>query len=129
METDRERGDYLDPNAGKVRLDELGPRWLGSRSVDPATMVTYEGKWRVHVQPAFGGRQVKSIRPSEIAQWVTELGNTSSPALAHLAFQVLSGCLELAVADGLIKHNPAKSKIVRLPTIVRPNVVVWADET
>ena len=44
METDRVRGDYLDPNAAKVRLDELGPRWLGSRSVDPATMVTYEGR-------------------------------------------------------------------------------------
>jgi integrase len=129
METDRERGDYLDPNGGKVRLEELGPRWLGSRSVDPATMVTYEGKWRLHVRPAFGGRQVKSIRPSEIAQWVTELGSSFSPSLAHLAFHVLAGCLELAVADGLIKHNPAKSKIINLPSIVRPDIVVWADET
>ncbi|TCC46308.1 hypothetical protein E0H73_43985 [Kribbella pittospori] len=27
METDRDRGDYLDPDAGKVRLDEIWPRW------------------------------------------------------------------------------------------------------
>jgi integrase len=72
---------------------------------------------------------VKSIRPSEIAQWIADLSSTFSPSLAHLAFHVLCGCLELAVADGLIKHNPAKSKIVKLPSIVRPDIVVWADET
>jgi hypothetical protein len=37
METDRERGDYIDPQAGKVRFEEVAKRWLSSRIVDPAT--------------------------------------------------------------------------------------------
>jgi len=129
METDRDRGDYLDPHSGKIRLDELGPRWLKSRSVDPSTYLIYETKWRLHVAPAFGDRQVKSIRPSEIAVWLTELGGRLSPATARLAYLVLYGCLELAVADERIKRNPAKSSIVKPPSDSRPNIVAWSDET
>ena len=67
METDRNRGDYLDPNAGKVRLDEIWPRWLASREADPASAIQYESKWRLHIQPVFGPRMVKSILPSDVA--------------------------------------------------------------
>jgi hypothetical protein len=106
METDRDRGDYLDPNAGKVRLDEIWPRWMGSRTVDPASEILYESKWRLHVQPMFGRRMVKSMLPSEIAVWVTDLVGAYGPSTARSAFLVLNGCLELAVADELIKRNP-----------------------
>ncbi|GAA1567922.1 hypothetical protein [Kribbella karoonensis] len=73
METDRNRGDYLDPNAGKVRLAEIWPRWIASREIDPASAIQYESKWRLHVEPVFGRRMVKSILPFEVAIWLTEL--------------------------------------------------------
>jgi len=129
METDRERGEYVDPSAGKVRLEEIGPRWLMSRSVDPSSQIQYESKWRLHVQPVFGGRQVKSIRPSEIAVWLTELTATFGPSTARSAFLVLFGCLELAVADEILKRNPARSKIVKRPATVDPDIIAWPTET
>ncbi|MEV6273420.1 tyrosine-type recombinase/integrase [Kribbella sp. NPDC051936] len=129
METDRDRGDYLDPNAGKVRLDDVGERWLGSRTVDPSSEMQYESKWRLHVQPTFGRRMVKSILPSEIAVWLTDLGTTYGASTARGAFLVLNGCLELAVADELIKRNPAKSRIVKRPALPKSRVEVWSDET
>jgi hypothetical protein len=73
METDRDRGDYLDPNAGNVRLDEIWPRWMRSRTIDPASEIQYESKWRLRVEPVFGRRMVKSILPSEVAVWLTDL--------------------------------------------------------
>ncbi len=129
METDRERGEYVDPSAGKVRLEEIGPRWLKSRSVDPSSQIQYESKWRLHVQPIFGGRQVKSIRPSEIAVWLTELTAMVGPSTARSAFLVLFGCLELAVADEILKRNPARSKIVKRPATVDPDIIAWPTET
>jgi integrase len=42
---------------------------------------------------------------------------------------VLSGCLELAVADELIKRNPARSKIVKKPPRRFSQVVAWSDDT
>lgn len=70
METDRERGEYIDPKAGRELLGGIGARWLASRVVDPATQIRYESLWRLHVCPAFGRRQVKAIRPSEIQSWL-----------------------------------------------------------
>ncbi|GAA1712365.1 hypothetical protein GCM10009745_70690 [Kribbella yunnanensis] len=128
-ETDRDRGDYLDPNAGKVRLEEIWARWIRSRSIDPASEIQYESKWRLHVSPHFGKRMVKSILPSEIAVWLTELMGTYGPSTARSAFLVLNGCLELAVADELIKRNPGQTKVVKKPPRRFAQVIAWADET
>jgi integrase len=129
METDRDRGDYFDPAAGTMRLDTIGVQWLGGRQVDPATAIRYDYWWRLHVQPAFGARPVKSIRPSEIAVWVTGLNSTFGVSTARGGFAVLQGCLELAVADGILRSNPARSKVIKLPEVRRPKIVVWPDET
>ncbi|GAB3934326.1 hypothetical protein GCM10029976_043120 [Kribbella albertanoniae] len=128
METDRERGDYLDPKAGRTRLEQVGKDWLESRSVDPASLIQYESKWRLHVAPKFGKRQLKSIRPSEIAVWLREVTEQFGPSTARSAFLVLHGALELAVADETLKRNPAKSKIVRRPPIHFADVVVWSEQ-
>ncbi|GAA1582145.1 hypothetical protein GCM10009789_39860 [Kribbella sancticallisti] len=128
-ETDRDRGDYLDPNAGKVRLEEIWPRWLKSRTIDPASEIQYESKWRLHVEPTFGRRMVKSILPSEVGVWLTDLMCAYGPSTARSAFLVLNGCLELAVADELIKRNPGQSKMVKKPSRRFSKVVAWSDET
>jgi hypothetical protein len=102
QETDVRRGDYIDPNAGRVLLGDLGARWLRSRMVDPATAIRYETAYRLHVEPTFGRRRVRSIKPSEIAEWLADLGSqyTSTGRTALLA---LMGALDLAVADEAIK--------------------------
>ncbi|MEV8374749.1 hypothetical protein AB0P21_18560 [Kribbella sp. NPDC056861] len=129
METDRDRGEYFDPAAGSVRLNTIGAQWLAGRQVDPATVIRYEYWWRLHVQPTFGSSQVRSVRPSQIAVWVTGLNNAYGVSTARGAFAVLFGCLEIAVADGILKSNPARSTVIKLPAVRRPQIVVWPDET
>jgi hypothetical protein len=80
-------------------------------------------------QAAGGRRQAKSIRPSEIAVWLTELTTKYGSSTARSAFLVLFGCLELAVADQLLKRNPAKSKVVKRPSVGEPGIVVWSEKT
>ncbi|WP_405056060.1 hypothetical protein OG474_25350 [Kribbella sp. NBC_01505] len=129
METDRERGEYVDPRAGKVRLEEVGTAWLRSRSVDPSSDIQYESKWRLHVEPRFGKRSVGTIRPSEIAEWVRALTEQFGTSTARTAFLVLFGCLELAVEDGTLKRNPARSKTVKRPPVPDSEILVWPEET
>jgi hypothetical protein len=66
METDIARGDYFDPKAGRELLGPVGRRWLASRMIDPASAIHYEVLWRLHVEPFFGRRQVRAIKPSQI---------------------------------------------------------------
>ncbi|TDW86483.1 hypothetical protein EV647_6572 [Kribbella sp. VKM Ac-2566] len=46
METDGARGEYIDPNAGKVPFEVVADRWLKSRVVDPASAIRYESSLR-----------------------------------------------------------------------------------
>lgn len=127
METDRERGEYYDPKAGKVTFADLGRRWLNSRIVDPATHTRYEGAYRHHVEPTFGKKQVKAIRASQIQEWISELSRRS-PGNVTVAHHVLQGILDLAVADEALKKNPSKSKIVQVPKPPTREVQAWPDE-
>lgn len=129
METDVDRGEYADPQAGNVRFDEVLESWLKSRNVDPSTMILYEAALRLHVRPVFGQRQLGSIKPSEIAAWLVDVENQIGAPTARTAFIVLHGSLDLAVEDGRIKRNPAKAKTVKVPVIKSGRIVAWGDET
>ncbi|MEV0290984.1 site-specific integrase [Kribbella sp. NPDC050820] len=129
METDRARGEYIDPNAGKVRFEVVAERWLKSRVVDPASVIRYESSLRLHVAPVFGKRQLRSIKPSEIAGWLADLDARFGSSTARTAFIVLHGTLEVAVDDESIKRNPAKARIVTVPAEKSGRVVAWSDET
>ncbi|WP_062431580.1 tyrosine-type recombinase/integrase [Herbidospora daliensis] len=128
MEADVGRGDYIDPNAGKVLFADVAKRWMDSRIVDPATKIRYEYIYRLHVAPTFDKRQVKSILPSHIQGWISDLNERYGPSTIETSFLVLQGVLELAVADEAIKKNPARSSIVQVPRRSGGELTAWADE-
>lgn len=129
METDRVRGEYMDPNAGKVLFRELADRWFRSLVVDPASEIHYRGIYERHVRPVFDRRSVKTVKPSDVAALVREVHQRHSASTAASALLVVRGVLELAEADGSIKKNPARSKIVRQPKAQGRDVEVWPDST
>jgi hypothetical protein len=112
MDTDRERGEYHDTKAARVIFDMIAQGWLSSRNADPSSKIRYESLYRLHVQPTFGARQVKAIKPSEVQTWQAELGERFGPSTVATARLVLLGILDLAVADDAIRKNPAKSPVV-----------------
>jgi hypothetical protein len=130
METNRERGEYVDPKAGRELMRGVGKRWLASRSVDPSSVIRYESLGRLHVEPVFGRRQVKAVKPSDIQAFLATLGRTFGNSTAAGCYLILQGCFELAMADGQIKRNPARSPVVTKPRAgLGGKVQAWADET
>jgi integrase len=128
METDVARGEYIDPRAGRELLGPVGKRWLASRTVDPSTAIRYESLFRLHVEPVFGRRQVRAIRPSQVQAWLAALAGKFGPSTAAGAFLVLQGILSLAVADELIKRSPADSPIVDKPRAgLGGEIQPWSD--
>ncbi|KAB2351622.1 tyrosine-type recombinase/integrase [Actinomadura rudentiformis] len=127
-ETDKERGEYIDSKAGDALFATFGKRWLGSRIVDPSSVIQYESKYRLHVEPTFGKRKVSRIKPSDVQQWLRNLSERFEVSTVLASFLVLQGALELAVADGAIKTNPARSKAVQVPKRSPKEVEAWSDE-
>ena len=96
--------------------------------MDPSSIIRYETAYRLHVQPAYGRRQVRAIRPSQIQDWIGQLSERFEPSTVIAAFLVLQSILDLAVADEAIKANPAKSKVVQPPVQQTSEIEVWADQ-
>ncbi|MBN6056411.1 site-specific integrase [Nonomuraea sp. RK-328] len=128
MGADIARGDYIDPSAGKVLFADVAERWLASRIVDPSTKIRYEYIHRLHVAPAFAKRQVKSIKPSQIQAWISDLSSRFATSTVQTAFLVLQGVLDLAVADEAIKRSPATSPVVQVPKRTTEEITAWSDE-
>lgn len=129
VDTDLIRGDYFDPEAGKILFSNLGERWLSSRVVDPASQIRYRSVYRLHVEPKFGRRQIRAVKPSEIQAWIGEVSQKHGASTVITAFQILQGVLDLGVADEAIKRNPAKSPIVQVPKWIGKKIIPWTDET
>lgn len=130
MAADVERGEYVDPKAGREQFGNVAAKWLRLRKVGGSTRRAYESVYRNHVEPAFGERSVKSIRPSEIALWLNEgpLAELSGP-VRSTAYLIVRGTLELAVADKLRHDNPAASKTIDRPEVRQSPRKPWDLET
>ena len=81
------------------------------------------------IYPHFGDMAVGSIKPSTVRDWLGYLDEKKfSENYKLVLFTVLSGVLESAVEDKLIRENPCKAKTVRRPVGGSPKVVVWPEE-
>lgn len=126
METDRERGTYFDPKAGKDLFESVATRWFSTLTIAPNSIVVYERAYRLHVKPVFGHRQVKAIKPSETGGFQAALGEKYKRATVLAARRVLLGVLDLAVDDELIRRNPARAKsIPPIPRDAEVKIVAW----
>lgn len=117
MEGDADRGEYIDPDAGKEKFGPLSRKSLRLKGkIGGRTRDIYETTLRLHVDPAFAHRSVRSIKPSEVAEWLQ--GPLIAPygiSVQETAFHLVSGTFALAVADKLRRDNPAQSDIVPVP--------------
>jgi site-specific recombinase XerC len=71
---------------------------------------------------------VGTLKPSQIQTWIRQLSERFEPSTVIAAFLVLQSTMDLAVADGAIKKNPAKSKVVQPPVHQLSDIQVWADQ-
>jgi hypothetical protein len=55
METDKQRGEWIDPDAGRVTFEEYAREWVTLQTFDPSTPLAVENRLGVHVYPLIGG--------------------------------------------------------------------------
>jgi integrase len=132
VRADVNRGTYIDPDAGRVKLREYGATWLETVwSGNATSREEMERRFRLHIFPALGDYELRTLaqRPSLIQGWLTGLeaklaDNSIRPVFAHL-----SQLLSVAADDGLISRNPCKVKTVSAPAEVIHRIRPWnADQ-
>lgn len=71
--TAKAEGTYIDPQAGKATVGELGPAWLAKKklSTKPSHYRNLEGAWEKWVKPEWGNTPVSAVTRETVQQWVT----------------------------------------------------------
>jgi integrase len=107
------KGLWIDPNAGKVRLDRYSKQWLAQRTnLRPRTRELYEYLLRLHVLPELGSVTIDKLSPMMIRAWHARLHNEHnvSATTASKAYRLLRSMLSTAFDDELIARNPCVLK-------------------
>jgi integrase len=115
IETQKSRGEYISPHAGRVRFADHAQRWMDAKNTEATTTARDESIMRNHVLPKWGDWQLAKIDHLSVQEWLTALGRDRSATLAIQCQRLLSGVLRSAVHNRLIAFNPAEG--VRLPSL------------
>ncbi len=111
VETEAEmlRGEWLDPNAGKIPFGEYIERWLRERDLKARTREEYERHVRLHIRPFLGDRALGEITPPGIRAWRADLlDNGVGTSTVAKTYRILHAIFTTAVDDDLIRRNPCR---------------------
>lgn len=111
-----EEGRWLDPAQGRTTVEDWGARWLASVApqLKHKTQATYRSLIVSRINPALGDRELSSLRPITVAEWVAQMKTAGlSASRIRQAYRVLSQIMASAVDNGLISATPCRG--VRLP--------------
>jgi integrase len=121
------RGHYIDPDAGKVRFDDYAAQWLAAQTFEEGTVEMVELRFRLHVMPHLGSRNLSDIQPSTIQGWLRTLTGLSGN-YQKVMYANVSSVFTAAVDDGLIPKNPCKAPSVRRPKSDPRKLKPWTRE-
>ncbi|WP_307867870.1 phage integrase central domain-containing protein [Umezawaea beigongshangensis] len=116
VESDKRKGKYVDPNAGRITFEEQAENWLKGYSSDASTRQTIRSRLRSRIYPFFGKRQVVSITPQVVREWLGTLhGAKLGATYQAVLYETLSSVLNSAVDDKRIHRNPCAVRSIKRP--------------
>ena len=108
VETEIERGTFIDPNNSKISLSRYAEKWLANHpALRPRTRENYDGNLRLHILPRLGAIEIGQLKPATVREWHSQLSATAlAPTTVARAYRILKSICATAVADEIIHRNP-----------------------
>ncbi|MEU6892160.1 tyrosine-type recombinase/integrase [Streptomyces sp. NPDC046557] len=109
-QTEMRRGDWHDPDAGKVAFGPYALAWIKERELTSTTRQLYGSLLKHHLEPVLGSINLAEISPPLVRRWrADKLAASTGPTVAK-AYALLRAILGTAVSDQLIRRNPCQVK-------------------
>src|SRR5712691_1497824 len=113
IEAQLTKGEWTDPDRGKVKLADYATTWITQRpNLRPRTVDLYRWLLKKHIAPHLGGVPVGKLSTAMIREWrATLLGNGVSVSMAAKAYRLLRAIMTTAVDnDNMLLRNPCRIK-------------------
>ncbi len=107
VETDVNRGAWVDPSGGRLTVAQLASRWLASNPTKRASSrVRDDVVLRLHVLPSLGDITLASVTPAEIQALVNAWAVEHAPSTVGRQYSALRAMFTYAAASDLISRTP-----------------------
>lgn len=128
VETDLNRGTYVDPGLLRVTFKEYAEKWRLAQPHRPGTVRDVQQSLTRYAYPAFGPQRIAALRHSDMQAWVMSLVKAGglAPSTARKVFQKVTAVMNAAVRDGIITRSPCSG--VKLPEVPHKEVAVLTRE-
>lgn len=117
IRTDIGRGGWIDPQAGRVTVAELGKEWLeGDPSKRRRSMIRDEQILRLHIGPTLGSVPIASVTKARVQRLVNAwVAAEQAPRTVHRQYATLHALFAYAVGNDLIGRSPCRG--IKLPEV------------
>lgn len=105
------RGEWTDPNRGRLPFRDYAERWVKERKVEESTRERYDELLRLHINPFLGDLPLNKISTETVRSWrVHLLDHGRSEIRVSKAYRLLRAIFNTAVDDERIRRNPCRIK-------------------
>lgn len=108
VESDKSRGLYVDPAAGRITLTEYARQWQAAQVHRASTVDTFDSHLRNHILPVLGNKPIAAITRSEVQAFVKGRAQQLAPSTTATVYAVLRMVMRAAVADRIIGVSPCE---------------------
>ena len=116
LEADIRRGEWADPQDGRITLAEWWVKWSATRVIERATEDKDGSHWRNHVEPRWGRVKLAAITSWDVEAWLADMAKAKVGATTRAqSFRLLRHMLTDAATHRLIKVDPTSN--VKAPAI------------
>lgn len=115
VHADISRGQYIDPQAGKITIAEYASQWRAQQLHRDSTTDIVERAFRLHILPMLGQLPMADVRSSHIRAWVNATAENLSSSSVHLVYSYIKSMFAAATIDKIIASSPCAG--IRLPDI------------
>lgn len=123
-------GTWVDPSTSKMTVGEWLDKWTAGYAGNKAGTVKSAAVHVKLIREKFGTRQVRTLRPSDVKEWMAELSRKYARSYVYAIHRRLHQVLEDAVHDGVLTRNPVSRRTSPPTPLQRPYVAtteqVWA---
>lgn len=120
-------GTWVDPHTSKITMGEWLDKWLAGYGTNRVGTVRSAEVHCKQIRKKFGNRQLRTIRPSDVKEWMVELAEQYSTSYVYAIHGRLVQVLSDAVHDGLLARNPASRRTSPPGPKQRPYVATTAQ--
>jgi integrase len=105
------KGEWLDPDAGRVPLGDYAAKWIAERPLAPRTVDRYCRLLRLHIAPTLGGVDLIDVTPVRVRSWRAKLlASGVGTSTTAQSYRLLRAVMNTAADDELIRRNPCRIK-------------------